>query len=166
MKFSVAQDYKHSADSVFAVLTDVDLIRAKYEALGQSGIELLSRDEADDGSLTIVTRRIVRLDLPGFAKRVLSPRQTVTQTDAWSAPDAKGTRVCTFTVDAKGTPVKIAGTLRLARKGARACTDTTDVTIECKVPLIGGKLADFVAGDTRRAVDHEHAWTSSHLGGG
>ena len=90
MDFTVTQPYSHPADEVFAVLTDFVCVRDKYEALGQSDVELVSRDECDDGGLTLVTRRVVPLELPGFAKRVLSPRQTVVQTDTWTAPDTKG----------------------------------------------------------------------------
>ena len=38
-----------------------------------------------------------------------------------------------------------------------------DVVVECKVPLIGGKIADLVAGDTRRALEHEQAWVNEYL---
>jgi hypothetical protein len=166
VKFEVTHSYSHPADDVFAVLTDFDAVREKYESIGQSDVTLVSRDEGDDGSITLVTRRVVPLELPGFAKKVLSPKQSVTQTDTWSAPDAKGVRSGTFEVVGKGTPVQVRGTLRLAPKGAKACTNVTDVTIECKVPLIGGKIADFVAGDTRKAVDHEQAWIRERLAGG
>ncbi len=165
MKFQVTHTYDHPADEVFAILTDFDAVREKYEAVGHSDIALVSRDEGDDGSVTLVTRRVVPLELPGFAKKVLSPKQAVTQTDTWSAPDAKGVRSGTFEVVGKGTPVRVHGTLRLAPKGAKGCSNVTDVTIECKVPLIGGKIADFVAGDTRTAVDHEQTWIRERLAG-
>lgn len=164
MQLSATHTYQHPVEAVFDALTDFEAMKAKYEALGQSDVELVRRDEADDGSVTVVTRRVVPLDLPGFAKKVLSPRQSVTQTDEWTAPDATGARDGTFTVEAKGSPVTIRGTLRLVPTGARSCTNTTHVTIECKVPLIGGKIAEFVAGDTRKAVDHEQTWLRAHLG--
>ena len=163
MEITATHTYQHAADRVFAVLTDFDAIRAKYEALGHEDVELIDRTEADDGSVMIVTRRIVPLELPGFAKKVLSPRQAVTQTDHWRAPDAKGAREGTFAVEAKGSPVHIRGTLHLTPKGAKACANDTHVTVECKVPLIGGKIADFVAGDTRRAVEHEQTWMRKRL---
>jgi hypothetical protein len=94
---------------------------------------------------------------------VLSPRQSVTQTDTWSAPDGDGVRAGTFVVVGKATPVQVHGTMRLAPSGARRCTNIIDVIVECKIPLIGGKVADFVAGDTRRAVDHEQTWIGEHL---
>ena len=163
MEFSVTQPYDHPAEEVFAVLTDFERVRDKYEALGQSDVELVSRDERDDGGVTIVTRRVVPLELPGFAKRVLSPRQSVIQTDTWAAPDAKGVRKGTFVVVGKGTPVQVRGTMQLDPHGKGKCTNVTTVTIECKVPLIGGRVAGFVAGDTKRAVDHEQAWIAEHL---
>jgi len=93
----------------------------------------------------------------------LSPKQHVTQTDVWSAADSKGRRSGTFAVESKGAPVRLHGTLQLVPRGAKGCTNTIDVTVECGVPLIGGKIADFVAGDTRRALDHEQTSMSEHL---
>ncbi|MGE3589238.1 MAG: DUF2505 domain-containing protein [Ilumatobacteraceae bacterium] len=163
MKFNVTQTYSRSAGAVFATLTDFDEVREKYEALGHSDVELVSREEGTRGEVTLVTRRVVPLELPGFAKRFLSPHQTVTQTDTWTAADGDGVRTGTFAVVGKGTPVQVHGTMRLAPKGTRRCSNCTYVTVECKIPLIGGKIADFVAGDTRRAVDHEQTWIREHL---
>jgi hypothetical protein len=163
MQFNAVHDYQHPADEVFAALVDIEAITAKYEAIGQSDVQLVRCDEGDDGSVTMVTTRVVPLELPGFAKKVLSPKQHVTQTDVWSAADSKGRRSGTFTVEAKGAPVRVHGTLELVRRKAKACTNTTEVSVECKVPLIGGKIADLVANDTRRALDHEHTWMTDYL---
>jgi uncharacterized protein DUF2505 len=163
MEFSATHTYQRPAAKVFAVLTDFDSVREKYEALGHGDVELISREQDEEGGVTLVTRRVVPLELPGFAKKVLSPRQSVTQTDTWFAPDTDGVRTGTFAAVAKGTPVQVHGTMRLAPSGARRCTNITDVTVDCKIPLIGGKIAGFVAGDTRRAVDHEQTWISDNV---
>jgi hypothetical protein len=162
MRYEATHTYDRPAHEVFAALTDFAAMKAKYEALGHRDVTLVTRDEADDGAVTVVTKRVVPLDVPGFAKKVLKPTNDVTQTDAWSAPDADGARTGTFTADAKGVPVKIAGTLALAPAEAGA-TNTIRVTVECKIPLIGGKVADLVGGDTRKAIDHEGIWTAAHL---
>ena len=164
MQFNAVHDYQHPAGEVFAALTDFEAVKSKYEAIGQSDVQLVRRDQGDDGSVTMVTTRVVPLELPGFAKKVLSPKQHVTQTDVWSGADSKGRRSGTFAVEAKGAPVRLQGTLQLVPRGAKGCTNTTEVTVECKVPLIGGKIADLVANDTRRAIDHEQTWMSEHLG--
>ena len=163
MQFSETHTYQRSADEVFAVLTDFDCVIEKYEALGHRDVELVSRDEHADGGLTLVTRRVVPLELPGFAKKVLSPSQSVTQTDVWSAVDENGVRTATFDVVGKGTPVHVHGDMRLAPNGKSRCNNVTNVSIDCKVPLIGGKIAGFVAGDTKRAVAHEQVWIKDHL---
>ena len=163
MQFNAIHAYQHPADEVFAALTDFEAVKSKYEAIGQSGVQLVRCERGDDGLVTLVTTRVVPLELPGFAKKVLSPKQHVTQTDVWSAADRKGRRDGTFAVEAKGAPVRLHGTLRLVPRGAKGCTNTIDVTVECGVPLIGGKIADLVANDTRRALDHEQTWMSEHL---
>lgn len=163
MQFNVIHTYEHAADEVFTALTDFEAVKSKYEAIGQSEVQLVRRDQGDDGSITLATTRVVPLELPGFAKKVLSPKQHVTQTDVWSASDRSGRRMGTFVVEAKGTPVRVRGTLQLDPRGSSKCTNTTEVIIECKVPLIGGKITDLVANDTRRALDHEHTWMSEHL---
>lgn len=165
MQLEVTHTYQRSAAAVFEVLTDFELVREKYEALGHTEMELVSREEHKDGGVTLVTRRVVPLELPGFAKKVLSPRQSVTQTDTWTGPDADGVRTGTFTVVGKGTPVQVRGKMRLTPTSARKSTNVIVATVECKIPLIGGKIADFVAGDTRRAVDHEETWTRAHFAG-
>ena len=164
MQFNAIHTYQHPVDEVFTALTDFDAVKSKYEALGQSEVELVRHEHGDDGSVTLVTTRVVPLELPGFARKVLSPKQRVTQTDAWSASDGSGRRTGTFAVEAKGAPVRVQGTLQLEPRGSDGCTNTTEVTVERKVPLIGGKIADLVANDTRRALEHEHTWMSEHLG--
>jgi hypothetical protein len=166
MEFTANHTYDHPAAAVFAALTDVDAVRAKYESIGQRDVQLVRRDEGDDGSVTLVTTRVVPLDVPGFARKFLSPAQTVTQTDDWAAPQADGTREGTFKVEAKGTPVSVHGTLRLTPTGEGSCTNVSVVTIECRVPLVGGRIADFVSKDTRAAVDHEQTWLREHLAEG
>ena len=164
MRFEVRHEYSAGVEEVFAVLTDAVLMREEYESLGQSGFELVEH-EMVDGAVTVTTRRVVPLELPGFASKFLSPRQTVLQTDSWTQADVHGVRTGTFVVQAKGAPVNVHGTMRLAPDGPRRAVDEMTITVECKVPLIGGKLADFVGGDTRKAVDHERTWIASHLGG-
>jgi hypothetical protein len=158
----VTHHYDVAADDVFALLTDYDAVKAKYEALGHNDVELVERTDRA-GAVTIVTKRVVPMDVPGFAKKILSPKNRVIQTDSWSAPDEKGVRSGTFTVDAKGVPVKVSGVLRLAPEPKGGCVSEIAATVECKVPLVGGKIADFVGADTKKAIDHELTFNQARL---
>lgn len=165
MEQSATHHYDHPADAVFALLTDFEAVKAKYEALGHRDVVLVRRDAGDDGSVTMVTTRVVPMEVPGFAKKFLKPTNNVTQTDSWGAASADGVRTGTYAVEAKGVPVTLGGTLRLAPDG-EGCTNEIRTTITSKVPLVGGKLAEFVGGDARKAVEHEKTWTAARLSEG
>ncbi len=164
MQFNAVHIYSHTADEVFAALTDFEAVKSKYEAVGQSEVQLVRRDEGDDGSITLVTTRVVPLELPGFAKRVLSPNDH-------RRPDRCLVRAGRLRRAHRDVRRRSQGHARprseahsiLLHRECKGCTNTTDVTVECKVPLIGGKITDLVASDTRRALDHEHTWMSEHL---
>ena len=108
MEIKATHTFDAPADRVWAMFRDRDAHVAKFENMGHREIEVLDY-ESDDDSVRIVIKRIVDLDLPGFAKKVLSPSNTMTSTDIWEArPD--GTYGGTFTLDIPGAPVKSSGT--------------------------------------------------------
>ncbi len=150
--------------TVVAMLRDPDATKAKYEHQGHQRVEVLECGE-HDGGMRIVSSRVVTVDLPSFAKRVLKPTNTMRQTDDWQ-PQTDGSWTGTFDVDVSGAPVHISGTMALRPDGD---TTTHDVTIDVKVkvPLVGGKIADWAAkNDVRRTLDAEFAendrWLAEH----
>jgi hypothetical protein len=139
-------------DQVWAMFRDRDAHVAKFEAMGHQHIEVLEY-EADEDHTRVVIRRVVTLDLPGFAKKVLKPSNTMTTTDVWQAnPD--GTYGGTFVLDIPGAPVTSSGTTLLTPQGNRTHYVIT-VRYDVKVPLIGGKITDWAKGDVRKQIDQE-----------
>ncbi len=126
-------------DAVFAMFTDPEYQRQKLLDAGHQDVDVLECGLADDGKTTrIVTRRKVTVDVPGALKRVLSPTNTVIQTDAWD-PAKGGARTGTWKVEIKGIPVHLSGTMRLqAAKGGS--TEVIQGTLKASVPLVGGKI--------------------------
>ena len=49
MQFNAIHAYQHPGDEVFAALTDFEAVKSKYEAIGQSEVQLVRRDQGDDG---------------------------------------------------------------------------------------------------------------------
>ena len=129
-------------EGAYSDLVDETYLREKATTLDHREFEILSREVAESGA-TVVTRKQVRADVPGFAKKFLAEWNTVTQTDVWGAAGADGSRLCTFTVDIKNTPATITGTLRLTPEddAARVVVD-----IDCKVgiPMVGGKIESLI----------------------
>ena len=154
--------YAATPEVVFAAMTTPEVLTAKYTALGHHDIQILDHT-IDDGAVTVRSRRSVPMEVPGFAKRFLSPMNTVEQRDHWLPPAADGARTGTWEVDARGVPVSAGGTLRLT-PGAKGTTIVEIAgEVKCGLPLIGGKLASFVGGDVQRTLAAEETFNDGHL---
>ena len=148
-------------ESSYADLIDETYLKEKAATLDHREFEIVSRNDSGPGA-TVVTRKQVRAEVPGFAQKFLAEWNTVTQTDVWSGPAADGSRTCTFTVEIKNTPAKITGTLALAAQGENT---GFDVKIECKVgiPLLGGKVESLIMTDLEKTAEAEKQFGADWL---
>ena len=161
MRLHTQHQYSADPGTVFTMLTDEAFLRAKLEARGERNVEVVECRETPEG-YRIVTRRTVDLDVPGFAKKILKPANTVTQTDVWSAPGADGSRTGQWQVEAKGVPVTMAGTMTLSGS-AEGSVEDINGEVSSSIPLIGGMLANFVGGTAERNLADEHTFASKWL---
>jgi hypothetical protein len=153
------QTYDAAVDDVFATFVDPDVVRARYEAAGDRDIEILEcspQGSTSRDGFVIRTSRTVDVDLPGFARKVLKPTNTMIQTDSWSARDLDGARDGDFAIDVKGSPVKVAGTMRLEPTATGGTRYTVDGKLDVKVPIIGGKVASWAEGPSQQRLDAEY----------
>jgi hypothetical protein len=148
---------------VWAMFCDPASHVAKFEAMGHTDIEVLEETASAEG-LEIVVSRTVSVDLPGFAKKVLKPTNTVVSRDHWKNR-GDGTYGGTFTAETKGTPIKVSGTTLIEPDGDDRTHYVVTTNIEVKVPLIGGKLADFSKGIVNKQMDDEFRLGDQWLAG-
>jgi len=162
MKVASTHTYAAPPDVVFAMMTTPDVLTAKYTALGHEQVQILEH-KVTKGAVSVRSTREVPMQVPGFAKKFLSPKNSVEQHDEWQAPAADGSRRGTWQVNAKGVPVRAGGDLRLTpgTKGTTVVEITGEVS--CSVPLVGGKLASFVGGDVQRTLAAEEEFNDGHL---
>lgn len=153
--------YDADVETVFAMLSDRDFLTEKCETVDAGPGEILDLAPVGD-VFRIKTQRTVEIDVPGFAKKFLSPKNTLVQTDDWG-PNVGGVREGTWTIDAKNVPVAITGTIRLAPDGA-GCTNTIDAHIKASIPLVGGKIEGVVANGTRKTMAGEYDFGVGWLG--
>ncbi len=163
MKVSSTHTYAAPPEEVFRMMTDPDVLSAKYEELGHQAIRITDY-AVNAGAVTVASRRSVPMDVPGFAKRFLSPMNAVQQRDRWDAPATDNSRTGTWRVNATGVPVDVGGTLRLT-PGKKKRTTLVEITgeVTCSVPIVGGKLAGFVGGDVQRTLTAEEDFNDSYL---
>jgi len=156
--------YAAPIESLLTMFRDEKATAAKYEGMGHRDVEILECEATDD-TIRIVSNRVVDVDLPGFAKKVLKPTNTMRQTDQWRR-SPEGRWDGTFAVEVHGAPVKISGEMHLT-PGDGTCTHDVTMDIAVKVPLVGGKIADWMAkNDVRKTLDAEFAagdrWVAEH----
>ena len=162
MSFEGSHLQPADVETVFDHFCDPDAIRARYENAGDSDVEVI--DNGPDGDEWVIrSSRKVTVDLPGFARKVLQPTNTMTQTDRWSAPDDGGGRDGTFEIDVAGAPIEVSGTMRLAPEGDGRTRQTVRGDLSVKVPLIGGRIAKWAQGDSQERLDQEMAHTAASL---
>lgn len=150
-------------DKVWAMFSNPDSHLTKFTAMGHRDIEVIESD-ASDGEFHLVVSRVVDMDLPGFAKKVLSPSNTVVTTDDWKR-NADGSYEGVQDIDTKGAPVKVKAKTRLVAAGEKT-EYTVDIDLSVKVPLIGGKLSDWSRGMVSKQVEQEFtagdSWLATH----
>lgn len=166
MDSNVEYPYDASPDVVFAMLTEPEFLRAKFEATEAVAFEIVECSATPDGGFRIVTNRTVRADIPGFAKKFFKPENAMTQTEDWG-PAADGVREGTWRIEPHGVPVSVStsGTTRLVPADAGSVQHIA-AKIKVGVPLVGGKLERFVYDQAKRTMDLEHAfgrqWLQAH----
>jgi hypothetical protein len=132
--------YDHPPADVFAMLVDLDHVRARCEATG--GVDVDAAVATRQGTTEITSSRTVAADLPTFARSVVGDHLRIRETHVWG-PDADGAREGTFEATFDGTPVVMRGRLRLVADGAGAVA-TLEGQIKASVPLVGRKVESLV----------------------
>jgi uncharacterized protein YndB with AHSA1/START domain len=162
MRMQVTHHFDADVPTVFALLSDPEFLQRKYADQGASDVSVDSHDERG-GSPHIVSRRKVTIDLPGFAKKVMQPTNTVVQTDDWSGEQA-GRRVCSYKVEVQGVPSRIDGTVTLSPDGGGTRQDV-EAEVKVSIPLLGGKLEKLAVDSGKKLLEAEAAFTAKELAG-
>jgi len=160
-------DHHYDADveTVYALISDPDFIERKYAALGGRDVAV-DRSDGDDGSVEVVTKRTVAVDLPGFAKKVLSPSQTTVQHETWAVATSQGERVCTYFVEVHGAPSRIEGKHTLSAAAGGGTDHRIELEIKVSIPLIGGKIEKFAGETGREDLAAQFDFTDNELAAG
>lgn len=164
MDVTAKHTFEHPIEKVWAMFADQDSHVAKFEGMGHRDIKVLDY-ESDGTNVLIKVSRVVDVDLPGFAKKVLKPTSTVESTDKWR-DNGDGTYGGTFVAEPHGQPVEVKGTTSLKPDGDDRTIYEVKATVKVKVPLVGGKIENWAKGDILGQMDEEFEagdkWLSSH----
>ena len=137
-------------------------LKDRSEALGHTDVAVTECGPVDD-EFRIQIRRKVLVNVPKFARKVLSPRTSIEQTDTWDLePDADGVRAGRWEVNVKGAPITMKGSMTLAASnGATVYHITGNMSIP--IPVIGGRLKGFLLQDTLATIQGEYDQSLAYL---
>lgn len=159
--FTGQTTYGVSADDVFSKHVDEAFATKKFTALGSKDVAVTTTRNGDE--VTLHVKRKVDVDVPGFARKVVQPTNTVELTEVWR-PGGDG-YVCEWEAETSPTPAKLHGSRTLTNDGT-GCVDRTDgvAEVKIKVPLIGGKLEELLCTTSRDELEGELAWLKGQHG--
>ncbi len=161
MKVATNHLYAASPDVVFAAMTNPEVLVEKYQSLGHHDVKILDHS-VTGGVMSIRSRRGVPMDVPGFAKRFFSPINVVQQHDEWDPMGDDGVRRGTWQVVARGVPVTVGGTLRMEAVPGGTTVEMNG-EVHCSVPLVGGRIAEFVANDVLHTMRGEESFNDDYV---
>lgn len=161
MKIKALHEYAKDVDTVFGLFHDPDFMKVKYEGIGARNVEVLEC-AGSEGRYTVKVKREVPADVPSLLKKFLNPWNTIVQSETWEGK-AGGPYRCKLAVEIAGVPVGMGGEMEL-RSQDGGCVNDVRLEVKCGIPLIGGKLADFVGGDAEKATQAEYEFIRAHLG--
>jgi len=99
-------------------------------------------------------------EVPSFAKKLVGAKINILQEETWHSVTSAD-----LSVSIPGKPGSMRGTITLAGDDS-GVTETVDVEVKVSMPLIGGKLEDFISGMLLRALKAENKvgvkWLAEH----
>ncbi len=151
-EFTYRQSFEADPVSVFTMLRDPEYVQAKCAATGS--LETTAEvSEAGDGSVTIVSTRVLPAEVPDVARKFVGETISATETQVWSPAAADGSRTAKVEVDFSG-PLGFTGTLSLHPAG-HGTEVVTEGKFKASVPFVGGTIESEAAKQTERYLGAE-----------
>jgi Protein of unknown function (DUF2505) len=166
--FDIAADSEGSVEEVLQAYSKEDYWLARLACSGVDDAKLESLRVGgklgNDGTIEVVTLQVVRSDkLPGLITQVHRGDLRIRRKETWG-PVSDGVATATITGSIEGAPAHVSGTAALSPTtesgGARL---DCRLTIQVRVPLIGGKLENFIGAQLANLVEAEQRFTTAWI---
>lgn len=149
--------FDQDVDTVLARVTDPDFLKRRAEALGEKNVVVQV-----EGPLAIRIERDVERKLPGFVKKVFAATNHLIDTQRWIT--ATPTKTSDWTVEIVGQKrVELRGRLSLAPGASGGCDYVEVFTATVSIPLLGGQVAKYVAGETEASIRRQIEFLRTEL---
>mgnify|MGYP003155171872 CR=1 FL=1 len=162
MELEFEHPYNARLERVLGAFFDEQHIQEKNARLGSRNVRVpeLARDESS-GKLVVEREVTSALAVPGVLASFHREWNPVRQEEHWFRKSDSEWH-CEFRVRIEGVPAKIKGMMRLMGEG-ETCTNLVTLNVRCDVPLLGKKIARFLADDSHARIEREYEATRQLL---
>ncbi len=158
----MATDYVGSVEQVHRAFGDERYWLARLADSGADETALDALTVADDGGIHVVTTQILRADrLPGLVSQFHRGDLRIHREERW-APIRAGHSDGAVTGTIPGAPVSLSGAATLAAT-AGGSKLSVHLTVEVRVPLVGGKIESFIGSQLSDLLIAEQRFTSAWI---
>lgn len=166
--FDLSADYDGSVEEVHRAFTDEGYWRAR---LAGSGVDVATLESmrvggetGDDDTVEVVTLQVIRShNLPGMITQLHNGDLRIRREETWG-PVADGAAQGCVVGSIVDAPVNLSGTANLTpiaqTGGARL---TFRATVQVRVPIIGGKLENFIGTRLAELIAVEQRFTTEWI---
>ena len=159
--FDMAAEYEGSVEQVHQALRDEQYWLARLADSGADDYTLDSMDVDAQGGIRTKTTQTLRADrLPGLVTQFHRGDLSFVREEAWT-PVRGGKANATVEGSIRGAPATLAGTavLSSANSGGGSRLEFK-VTVEVNIPLVGGKIENFIGSQLVELLIAEQHFTT------
>ncbi|BBZ00916.1 hypothetical protein MCHIJ_03530 [Mycolicibacterium chitae] len=160
--FDLSANYQGSVTQVHSAFADEQYWLARLADSGADEATLDTLDLSADGAIVVATTQVLRADrMPGFVTQFHQGDLQIKREEKWSAVVADRS---TASVAARipGAPASVTGSGNLVPDGAGSKADLK-VTVEVKIPLVGGKVEGFIGTQLVDLLISEQRFTTAWI---
>ena len=144
-KLSKKLTYDAPAEAVAAMLDDPAFRESVLER------QRVLRGSVDiDGDVATIEQVRSADSIPSFARSFVGDEIVIVQRETWTSPTAADVEL-----SIPGKPGEAVGTVVLTESGGTT-TESVDLAVTVKIPLVGGKIETMIVDMVGAALDKEH----------
>lgn len=162
MELELTHPYPAGIEHVLGRFFDEEHILEKNEQLGARNVRVAELVREESSAKLVVEREMTpSIEVPGMLASFHREWNPVRQEEHWFQKSDVEWH-CEFRVHIEGVPARIKGMMRLEGSEDQ-CTNHVTLNVRCDVPLLGKKIAKFLAEDSRIKIDREYGVTARLL---
>jgi hypothetical protein len=162
--FDMSTDYAEAVEAVLRAFSDEQYWLARLADSGADDTVLDSMDVTDDGTIDVITTQVLRADrMPAVVTQFHRGDLRIRREERWE-PIVDGSATATVTGSILDSPASLTGTAVLEPLDDGGARLKLRATVEVRIPLVGGKLENFIGSQLVELLIREQRFTTTWIG--